>query len=196
MLSNLLGKKIILASKSPRRKDLLEGLLKESQVVVEIRSKDVDESYSSEIHPKDVPLFLAEKKADEFLKELLPNEICITADTIVIHQNKILEKPRSFEEAQQMLRTLANSQHLVVTGVCIQSTGKKEVFSDHTNVFFGPLTDEEIDFYIKHYQPFDKAGSYGAQDWIGFVAIQSLEGSYFNVMGLPVHKVYQSLSTF
>jgi len=192
MLENLNGKKIILASKSPRRQELIKGL----NVNFEIRTKDVEENYPSSMKAEEVPLFLAEKKANEFLSELNSNEIILTADTIVIHQGKILEKPTSKVHAQQMLRTLANSIHTVVTGVCIQSHEKKELFSDHTLVEFGPLTDSEIDFYIENYQPFDKAGSYGAQDWIGFVAIKKLIGSYFNVMGLPVHLVYEKLKQF
>jgi len=192
MLENLNGKKIILASKSPRRQELIKGL----NVNFEIRTKDVEENYPANLNSEDVPVFLAEKKANEFLSELNSNEIILTADTIVIHQGKILEKPTSKEHAHQMLRTLANSTHIVVTGVCIQSHEKKELFSDHTQVEFGPLTDSEIDFYIENYQPFDKAGSYGAQDWIGFVAIKKLTGSYFNVMGLPVHLVYEKLKHF
>jgi len=192
MLENLKGKKIILASKSPRRQELLKGL----NLNFEVRTKDVEENYPSTMAPEEVPLFLAEKKANAFIDELKPNEIIITSDTIVIHDGKILEKPKSKEDAHQMLRTLANSTHTVVTGVCIQSLEKKELFSDHTLVEFNPLTDEEIDFYIENYEPFDKAGSYGAQDWIGFVAIKKLTGSYFNVMGLPVHLVYDVLKRF
>jgi len=192
MLENLKDKRIILASKSPRRQELLKGL----NLTFEIRTKDVEESYPANLKPEDVPVFLAEKKANAFLDELKSDEIIITSDTIVIHQEKILEKPTSKVQAQQMLRTLANSTHTVVTGVCIQSFEKKEIFSNHTQVEFNPLTDEEIDFYIENYQPFDKAGSYGAQDWIGFVAIKKLTGSYFNVMGLPVHLVYEKLKQF
>ena len=192
MLKNLSDKKIILASKSPRRQELLKGL----NLTFEIRTKDVEENYPADLKAEDVPIFLAEKKANAFLADLKSNEIIITSDTIVIHQGKILEKPLSKEHAQQMLRRLANSTHTVVTGVCIQSLEKKEVFSDYTQVEFSELTDEEINFYIENYQPFDKAGSYGAQDWIGFVAIKKLTGSYFNVMGLPVHLVYDVLKRF
>lgn len=192
MLDNLKNKKIILASKSPRRQELMKGL----GLNFEVRTKDIEETYPSDLKPEDVPVFLAEKKANEFLHDLKENEVIITSDTIVIHRGKILEKPGSKEHAQTMLRTLADSEHTVVTGVCIQSTEKKVVFSDHTLVAFNPLTDEEIDFYIDNYEPFDKAGSYGAQDWIGFVAIKKLTGSYFNVMGLPVHRVYAELKNF
>lgn len=192
MLSHLKGKKIILASKSPRRQELLKGL----NIDFDIRTKDIEEDYPSTISAEEVPAFLAEKKANAFLDELNSDEIILTSDTIVIHDGKILEKPKSTNEAHQMLRILADSVHTVVTGVCIQSTEKKVLFSDHTLVEFGPLTDEEIAFYVENYQPFDKAGSYGAQDWIGFVAIKKLTGSYFNVMGLPVHRVYEALKRF
>lgn len=192
MLENLLNKKIILASKSPRRQELLKGL----GLNFEVRTKDIEETYSADLRAEDVPVFLSEKKANEFLHELNSGEIIITSDTIVIHQGKILEKPKSKEEAHEMLRRLADSEHVVVTGVCIQSLEKKVVFSDLTLVEFSALTDEEIDFYIENYKPFDKAGSYGAQDWIGFVAIKKLTGSYFNVMGLPVHRVYAELKNF
>ncbi len=192
MLENLQNKKIILASKSPRRQELLKGL----GLNFEVRTKDIEETYSADLRAEDVPVFLSEKKANEFLHELKSGEIIITSDTIVIHQGKILEKPRSKEEAHEMLRRLADSEHVVVTGVCIQSLEKKVVFSDLTLVEFSALTDEEIDFYIENYKPFDKAGSYGAQDWIGFVAIKKLTGSYFNVMGLPVHRLYTELKNF
>jgi septum formation protein len=192
MLKNLQNKKIILASKSPRRQELLKGL----GLNFEVRTKDIEETYSADLRAEDVPVFLSEKKANEFLHELKSGEIIITSDTIVIHQGKILEKPKSKEEAHEMLRRLADSEHVVVTGVCIQSLEKKVVFSDLTLVEFSALTDEEIDFYIENYKPFDKAGSYGAQDWIGFVAIKKLTGSYFNVMGLPVHRVYSELKKF
>ena len=192
MLDNLKNKKIILASKSPRRQELLKGL----NLDFEIRTKDVEENYSSNLKPEEVPLFLAQKKADAFIHELKDNEIIITSDTIVIHQNKILEKPVDRTHAQQMLRTLSGSEHVVITAVCVQSLTKKELFSDSTTVEFESLSAEEIDFYIDNYQPYDKAGSYGAQDWIGFVAIKKLTGSYFNVMGLPVHRLYKVLKDF
>jgi len=145
MLDNLKDKKIILASKSPRRQELLKGL----GLNFEVRTKDIPEDYSPALTATKVPVYLAEKKAGEFLPELKQGEIIITSDTIVIHDGKILEKPGSVDEARRMLRTLAGSEHLVVTGVCIQTVNKKVVFSDHTQVEFGPLTDEEINFYIE-----------------------------------------------
>ncbi len=192
MLDNLKDKKIILASKSPRRQELLKGL----DIDFEIRTKDLDEIYPDNLAAFKVPEFLSELKADAFLSDLKENEIIITSDTIVIHENKILEKPKSKEEAIGMVGTLANSIHTVITGVCIQSNSQKELFSDHTQVTFVQLTAEEIEYYISKYEPYDKAGSYGVQEWIGYVAIDKLEGSYFNVMGFPLHKVYQALKKF
>lgn len=192
MLSNLVGKKIVLASKSPRRQELLKGL----GLTFEVRIKDVEETFPSTIDSLKVPEFLAAKKADAFITELNQNEILITSDTLVIVGNEILEKPLSFESAQEMLRKLSGKTHIVITGVCISTLNKRVVFSDRTDVTFSDLMNEEIDFYISNYKPFDKAGSYGAQDWIGLVAIKKLEGSYFNVMGLPVHRLYQELKNF
>jgi septum formation protein len=192
MLDNLAGKRIILASKSPRRQELLKGL----DISFEIQLKDIDESYPSSLDPHEVPVFLAEKKAAAFMESLTENAIIITSDTIVIQDGDILEKPKSIEEAKEMLHKLEDYSHTVVTGVCIQSLTKKIVFSDHTRVHFMPLTTAEIDYYVEKYQPFDKAGSYGVQEWIGYIGIEKLEGSYFNVMGLPVHKVYAALKEF
>lgn len=192
MLENLAGKQIILASKSPRRQELLKGL----DISFEIQLKDIDESYPSSLDPHEVPVFLAVKKADAFMENLTENAIIITSDTIVIQDGDILEKPKSIEEAKEMLHKLEDYSHTVVTGVCIQSLRKKIVFSDQTRVHFMPLTTAEIDYYVEKYQPFDKAGSYGVQEWIGYIGIEKLEGSYFNVMGLPVHKVYAALKGF
>ena len=192
MLDNLAGKRIILASKSPRRQELLKGL----DISFEIQLKDIDESYPSSLDPHEVPVFLAEKKAAAFMESLTENAIIITSDTIVIQDGDILEKPKSIEEAKEMLHKLEDYSHTVVTGVCIQSLTKIIVFSDHTRVHFMPLTTAEIDYYVEKYQPFDKAGSYGVQEWIGYIGIEKLEGSYFNVMGLPVNKVYAALKEF
>ncbi|MBK7129937.1 MAG: septum formation protein Maf [Crocinitomicaceae bacterium] len=192
MLDNLKGKKIILASKSPRRQELLRGL----GIEFEVRTRDIPEDYPASMAAEDIPVFLAEKKALDFLNDLADNEILITADTIVIHQQNILEKPLDKNHAHAMLRKLADSEHTVVTGVCCMSKTKKITFSDKTKVYFGPLTDAEIDYYIEHYKPYDKAGSYGAQDWIGLTAIHRLKGSYFNVMGLPTHRLYDELKKF
>lgn len=192
MLSHLKSKKIILASKSPRRQELLKGL----DIQFEIKTKEVDESYPLTMKPEQVPVFLAEKKADAFVDLLEKDTILITSDTIVIQGKNILEKPNSIEEGKAMIRKLSGQVHTVVTGVCIQTLEKSISFSDETRVLFTDLTDDEIDYYMKNYQPFDKAGSYGVQEWIGYVGIERLEGSYYNVMGLPVHKVYTALKTF
>jgi len=192
MLSHLKSKKIILASKSPRRQELLKGL----DIQFEIKTKEVDESYPLTMKPEQVPVFLAEKKADAFVDLLEKDTILITSDTIVIQGKNILEKPNVIEEGKAMIRKLSGQVHTVVTGVCIQTLEKSISFSDETRVLFTDLTDDEIDYYMKNYQPFDKAGSYGVQEWIGYVGIERLEGSYYNVMGLPVHKVYTALKTF
>lgn len=192
MLSNLKNKKIILASKSPRRQELLKGL----DLEFELRTKDVDESYSNQLSAEDIPAFLSIKKANAFIDELKSNEIIITADTIVIQGERILEKPKTATEAKEMIASLSNDTHVVVTGVSVQSLTKKITFSDETAVTFGKLTEEEIDYYVSKYKPFDKAGSYGVQEWIGYIAIEKLNGSYYNVMGLPVHKLYNVLKEF
>ena len=192
MLSHLKSKKIILASKSPRRQELLKGL----DIQFEIKTKEVDESYPLTMKPEQVPVFLAEKKADAFVDLLEKDTILITSDTIVIQGKNILEKPNSIEEGKAMIRKLSGQVHTVVTGVCIRTLEKSINFSDETRVLFTDLTDDEIDYYMKNYQPFDKAGSYGVQEWIGYVGIEKLDGSYYNVMGLPVHKVYTALKTF
>jgi len=192
MLENLANKRIILSSKSPRRQELLKGL----DIDFEIEVRPVDEIYPDDLQAEKVPEFLSKLKASTFDGDLDENDILITSDTIVILGSEILEKPKSEEEAKQMIRKMAGNTHTVVTGVALTSSNKQEVFSDHTKVTFGQLTDEEIEYYINKYQPFDKAGSYGVQEWIGYVAIDQLEGSYYNVMGLPVHKLYKSLKKF
>ncbi|MCG8577054.1 MAG: Maf family nucleotide pyrophosphatase [Flavobacteriales bacterium] len=192
MLHNLENKKLILASKSPRRQELLKGL----DVSFEIRTKDVEEIYDPRMDKEKVPVFLAELKAEAFQDEMKEDEIILTSDTIVIHDDKILEKPKDREQAIEMVSRLSDSRHTVITGVCIWSKNKKVLFSDHTKVEFESLSAEEIEYYIDRYQPYDKAGSYGVQEWIGYVGIKKLEGSYFNVMGLPLHRVYQELKSF
>jgi len=193
MLSELLNnKKIILASKSPRRKELLAGL----DIEFETRTKDVDESYSDTLSTHKVAEFLADKKAKAFKAELQINEIVITSDTVVICEGEILEKPKSKIQAFDMLSKLSGKSHEVVTGVCLMSTEKTELFSDTTRVWFKALSCDEINYYIKKYKPFDKAGSYGIQEWIGFIGIEKIEGTYFNVMGLPVNLLYKKLQLF
>jgi len=192
MLDHLTDKRIILASKSPRRQELLKGL----DIDFDIQTREVDESYPAQISPKKVPEFLAEKKADAFNDLLTTDTIIITSDTIVIQGDTILEKPGNVEEGKAMIRQLSGKSHTVVTGVCIRSKEKNIHFSDETKVQFMELEEAEIDYYVRKYKPFDKAGSYGVQEWIGYIGIQQLTGSYYTVMGLPLHKVYAHLKTF
>ncbi|MFT5822785.1 MAG: septum formation protein [Crocinitomix sp.] len=192
MLNNLDKYRIILASQSPRRYELLSGL----DIEFEVRTKDVEETYPQDINPEDVPSYLAKKKADAFHDLLDKETIIITADTIVIQSGEILEKPLSVNDAKSMITKLSGNTHTVITGVCIQSRNKKVLFSDSTQVQFAALSVDEIQYYVHRYQPFDKAGAYGVQEWIGYIGIEKLEGSYYNVMGLPVHKVYAALKEF
>jgi septum formation protein len=192
MLNNLLkanNKRLILASKSPRRQELLKGL----DVDFEVKTKDTDESYHLSTPLFDVAEVIADKKALAFKNELKAEDIIITSDTVVIVENEILGKPKTKIQAFDMLSKLSGKSHFVVTGVCLMSSNKKVLFSDRTKVFFKPLTCDEMNYYIKNYKPFDKAGGYGIQEWIGFIGIDKIEGSYFNVMGLPVDKLYKKL---
>jgi septum formation protein len=193
MLDNLKNRHIILASASPRRRFLLKQLDLEFTSI----SAEVDESIPERMTPNEVAVFLAEKKASHF-EELLedPKNILITADTLVLINGKILGKPDDRESARVMLQNLSGSMHQVVTGVCIRSRDISRSFTDWTDVYFKDLTQEEIDYYLTYYKPYDKAGAYGAQEWIGYIGIRRLEGSYFNVMGLPVQRLYEELSQF
>ena len=182
-------KKLILGSKSPRRKELIEGI----NIPFEIRTKDTDERFPSDLPCIDVAEYIAKKKADALKADLLENEIILCADTVVIVDNKILGKPENFEDAKRMLLSLSNKTHQVVTGVVITSIVKESVFKVTTDVTFKELTNEEIEFYINNYHPFDKAGSYGIQEWIGYIGVKELKGSYFNVVGLPIQEVYSVL---
>ncbi len=160
-----------------------------------VEKPDVEESFPKELPVEQVAKYLASKKAEYFRVEL-HNEIVVTADTVVILDNSILNKPENRAEAIDMLSRLSGRTHLVMTGVCILSAEKEEIFDDTTEVTFKKLSTAEIEFYVDTYKPFDKAGAYGAQDWIGMVAIEKIVGSYFNVMGLPMHKVYTELQKF
>jgi len=190
IFKNLINKKIILASKSPRRQELLRGL----GIPFEIRTKEIDEDFPNTIDTIDVASFLAKKKAEAF--ELSIDEILITSDTAVLLTNRILNKPQNTEEAIEMLKSISGKTHKVCTGVCIKSIEKEVLFSDFTTVTYKPLSTDEIEYYIKHFKPFDKAGSYGIQEWIGFIGIEKIEGCYYNVMGLPLSKLYQELLDF
>jgi septum formation protein len=182
-------KKLILGSKSPRRKELIEGI----NIPFEIRTKDTDESFPSDLPCVDVAEYIAKKKADALKADIKENEIILCADTVVIVDNQILGKPENFDDAKQMLQSLSNKTHQVVTGVVITSSVKESIFKVTTDVTFKELTNEEIEFYINNYQPFDKAGSYGIQEWIGYIGVKELKGSYFNVVGLPIQEVYSVL---
>ena len=182
---------IILASKSPRRQQLLRELGFEFI----IRTKETDESYPASIAAMDVPEYLAKKKAMD-LSDQLKNEILIASDTIVLFENKILGKPQNELEAFDMIKAMSGKTHQVITGVCLHSKNKTITFSDTTEVRFHELSDHEISYYIEHYRPFDKAGAYGIQEWIGMIGIEYIKGSYFNVMGLPTNKLYRELLSF
>ncbi|MBC6611539.1 septum formation protein Maf [Hymenobacter sp. BT507] len=181
---------LLLASNSPRRRQLLTEL----GLPYEIRLKEVDEEFPPHLRRAEVAEFLAARKAAAYREELAANEVILTADTIVCLDEDVLNKPADAAEAIQMLTRLQGRTHDVFTGVCLlTSDGRQVVFSDQTRVTFRPLSLAEIEFYVKKYQPLDKAGAYGAQDWIGMVGVTRLEGSYFNVMGLPVHRVWEEL---
>ncbi|MFY7971497.1 MAG: Maf-like protein [Flavobacteriales bacterium] len=182
-------KKIVLASKSPRRQELLRGL----GVDFELRTKEVEEDFPTHLKGAEIALYLANKKGDAFLADLGPHELVITADTIVWVEDRVLNKASNKAEAQAMLRMLSGKTHEVITGVCLSTTKHRLAFTDTTEVTFATLSDEEIDFYIDHYQPFDKAGAYGIQEFIGYIGVTQLKGSYFNVVGLPIQRVYEGL---
>ena len=193
MLENLKKYNIVLASKSPRRQELLKGVGLEFSVL----TKDVDESYSSGMSVFDVAPFLSYKKAKAFDESELPeNYMVITADTVVIVGDKILGKPKDYDDACNMLRQISGKKHSVVTGVTVRTKEKVMTLSATSKVSFEVLDEEEIRYYVDTYKPFDKAGSYGIQEWIGYIGVNSVEGSYFNVMGLPTQKLYKMLKTF
>lgn len=183
-----LSRPILLASNSPRRKELLAGL----GIQFEVRVKEVHEDFPEHLQREEVAEFLASHKADAYTADL-QNEVLITADTIVCLGERILNKPADAAEAFAMLRALSGTHHEVITGVCILTKESKTVLHDVTKVYFKELTDEEIHYYIAHYKPFDKAGAYGIQEWIGKIGIEKIEGSYFNVVGLPVQNLYTHL---
>jgi septum formation protein len=190
MLKNLEKYKIILCSNSPRRRELLSGL----GVNFEVRVIDgIDESYNNNNSCEEIAEEISVKKADAYLKTIGDNELIITADTIVYNNGEVLGKPHTREEAINMLSAISGKTHKVVTGVCIASKNKKKIFSVSTNVKFASLEIEEILFYIDNYSPYDKAGAYGIQEWIGYIGVEGIEGSYFNVMGLPIQRLYSEL---
>lgn len=195
IMSNFLNPKnykLILASKSPRRKELIAHLGYD----FEQKSKDTDESYPSDLPLNQVAEYLSKKKAEAFKGELNEGELLITSDTTVLLENQLLEKAAKAEHAKEMLRQLSGKTHKVITGLCLTSLSKQESTSVSTKVFFKSLTEKEIDYYIKHFQPFDKAGAYGIQEWIGFIGVEKIEGSFYNVMGLPVKELYEMVQCF
>lgn len=182
--------KLLLASNSPRRKELLAGLDIPMEVV---RLKDIDETHPAELQGGDIPLHIARLKMQAYDMELSTGEVLVTADTIVWCNGEEMGKPKDVADAQRMLRALSGRTHQVYTAVCLRSAIDHVEFVCGTDVTFAELTDEQIDYYISQYKPFDKAGAYGIQEWIGYVGVSRLEGSYFNVMGLPVQKLYTAL---
>ena len=181
--------RIILASGSPRR----QQFLKELDVDFEIQLKDIEEIYPEHLQAEEITNFLAKLKASAFVLNLQENDILITSDTIVWLNNKALGKPKDYEDAFKMLTEMSGTTHKVITSVCIKTTNKESVFYEETLVTFTKLSSDEIKYYLNNYQPFDKAGSYGIQEWIGLVAIEKIEGSYANVVGLPTHRLYEEL---
>ena len=185
--------KLILGSKSPRRKEIL----REAGFQFETKLKEVDESYDPDMKINEVAEFLACKKAKAMKAELQENELLITADTVVIVNDQIFGKPADYQEAFSMLEDITNAKsHLVITGVCLMTLEKQVSFSEQSEVFFEALNKDEIDYYIKNYQPFDKAGGYGIQEWVGLCKIKKIIGTYSNIKGLPMHAVYKNLMAF
>lgn len=190
---DLKGKKVILASGSPRRKELLEGL----NIDFEIDTRNnFEEVYSEETPHESIPAVLSEGKSFGFHRPLEKDEILITSDTLVLCGDLVMGKPHSRDEAAQMLRDLSGREHKVITSVTVRDSLRHETVSDTAIVYFKELSDNEIDYYIDTFKPFDKAGAYGIQEWIGYIGIGKIEGSYFTIMGLPVHLVYQELLKF
>ncbi|MFP4621292.1 MAG: Maf family nucleotide pyrophosphatase [Bacteroidales bacterium] len=184
---------IILGSQSPRR----QYLLKELGIKFDVKLKQmVQETYPDGLTGEEIPLYLARKKADAFDDELSENMIVITADTVVWKDDRVLQKPHDQKEAFDILRLLSGTVHQVYTGVCIRSVNQRKSFYSRTDVYFKKLTDKEIWYYIDKYEPYDKAGAYGIQEWLGYIGVEKIEGSFFNVMGLPVQELYVKLSDF
>ena len=181
--------KLILASASPRR----QQLMKDAGFTFEVWLKNVEEKYPQELHWENVQEYLSKVKASAFREELKADEVLITADTVVCIHDRILGKPADRKEAISMLQELSGNRHLVVTGVSVTTRTEQLSFSSRTDVFFKRLSNEEIEFYVDTYKPFDKAGAYGIQEWIGYIGIERIEGSFYNVMGLPIQKLYETL---
>lgn len=187
------AKKIILASNSPRRRELLAGLDISFEVKV---IPGIDESYPEDLPAVEVPQYISKTKADAYLGMIDDDTMVITADTVVVLDNEILGKPVDDDDARRILHKLSGKTHQVITGVCLTSLDKQRVFAVTTGVTFKQFTEQEIDYYVSHYHPLDKAGAYGIQEWIGHIGVTALNGSYFNVMGLPVQRIYMEMQDF
>ena len=184
---------IILASNSPRRKELLSGLDIDYEVKV---LPDIAERYPENLPTEEIPRYIAAEKAEAYKALMTPQDLIITADTVVVLGDEVLGKPVDAEDAKRMLHELSGKTHQVMTGVCLMTLEKQHSFTVITDVTFKTLTDEEINYYVEKYQPMDKAGAYGIQEWIGYIGVTGLNGSYFNVMGLPVQRIYNELKVF
>lgn len=192
VLENLKKYKVILASNSPRRKELLSGLGIDYEVKI---LPGIDETYPDTLEGEEIPKYIAREKADAYRAGMKDDELIITADTIVYIDGEVLGKPKDEADACRMLRCLSGRTHQVITGVCITTAAFQKCFAAVTDVTFDKLSEEEITYYVKEYRPMDKAGSYGVQEWIGFIGVTGLKGSYFNVMGLPVQRLYRELKS-
>ena len=192
MLNNFNQYNFILGSNSTRRSEILKDI----GIDFKIRASNIDETIPKGIKNKNVPIFLAKEKANFLAKELNENEILITADTIVLMNDKIITKPLNKNEAKNILQKISNNKHEVITGVCITSNSNQHAFSSKTEVFFNKINDYEIEYYLEKFKPYDKAGSYGIQEWLGIISVRKIIGSYTNVVGLPSSELYQELNKF
>lgn len=193
MLDNLANYKILLASNSPRRRELLGGLDIQYEVTA---LPDIDESFPAGMNGEEIPVFIARNKAAAYGDHMQADTLLITADTIVWANNTVYGKPSNEEDAKAMLRTLSGKTHQVITGVCIRTEQQECSFAAVSEVTFAELSDAEIEYYVTRYKPYDKAGSYGVQEWIGYIGVENINGSYFNVMGLPIQRLYKELQKF
>lgn len=193
MLENISHYNILLASNSPRRRELLSGLGIKYQVV---SLPEIDESYPDTLTGAEIPTYIAQQKAQAYVGLMNADTLLITADTIVWHNDKVYGKPTDAAHAKAMLRELSGHTHTVITGVAITSCCKQQLFAVESKVTFDTLDEEEIEYYVAHYNPIDKAGAYGIQEWIGYIGVTGLEGSYFNVMGLPIQRLYKELKNW
>ncbi len=193
MLENLKEYKVKLASNSPRRRELLSGLGIDYEVKV---LPDIEETYPASLQGEEIPVYIAREKAAAYRKDMEADELIITADTIVYIDGEVLGKPKDEADACRMLGKLSGRTHQVITGVCLTTVGFQKAFASVTEVTFASLSEEEIRYYVSRYRPFDKAGAYGVQEWIGYVAVTGIRGSFYNVMGLPVQRLYQELDGF